>query len=161
MTIGIIVFSLGLEDVEPSKCNVRLGQSAIRLARREIGKGRSIQVVSQWEPLPVIEQAGLRAVRIVGPNKDGSYLSGDRVFAEAAAHFQRQGIIKLILVVHPLAWPFVWLRAKLARFKVAWRWPGWIGFNRRSKQWQDRSAMRLLTYGAIQVFKGRAVKGRG
>lgn len=159
-TIGIIVFSLGLEDIEPSKCNVRAGKSAVRLFRKEHAKGNTVEVVSQWEPVPILQQGGIEPAVVVGPNPDASYLSGDHVFRVAIDHLQKKGITEIILVVHPLAWPFTWLRAKLAGFKVLWRWPGWIGSNRHSKQWQDRSAILLLVYGLIQILRGRAIRGK-
>lgn len=155
MRIGIVGFSFGLTDDEPSQVNRRLALEVERLVTNERLKGNESVVVAQWEIAQAIPPDSPGNLSRVVHRPLDAYLDSDEVMRQAAEEFRSQGVEQVIAVANPF------LQLRLVRQLV--REHGFhcleekiksVGFCPESKQWQDRGPTRLLLYAVLRRLFG-------
>lgn len=156
---GIVAFSFALreESEEPNPCNWRLAREVTLATERE-SRGPLV-VVAQWEIDKALETTNVSPYRTVVRPIPGGYLSSEDVWAQAREVFTSAGVTEVI----PVAQPFLqlWKVERMIRkdgFRVQHRHIGRVGFDKQSKQWWTRGALRLLFYAVLQVIFGRRGK---
>lgn len=160
MRIGVIALSFALRvGREPNPCNVKLARETERVMDLLVTKGHQVIVVPQWEiALRLMSLSSVAAYSVVQEHRiKGSYLDSDEVILQAKEMFEHCGGVDEVVIV---ANPFIHLqgaRSKAKGFglkvrKVSIRW---IGFDKKSDQWQTRGPLRAFVYTVGRVLFGR------
>jgi hypothetical protein len=157
--IGVIGLSFALRaGQEPNPCNTNLALETERVVDLLRAEGHEVMASSQWEIALSLNADHANVVCVVTKHRDGvSYLDSDEVILQSKEAFDFRGGVDEVVIV---ANPFIHLqgaRSKAKSFglkvrKVAIRW---IGFDKKSDQWQTRGPVRAFVYTVGRVLFGR------
>jgi hypothetical protein len=155
--VGVVALAFGLERDEPSKCNRRIAALTRRRIQHLVAAGYRVLPVSEWEVTLALgpEIEGVRAADwvSVGLHPEGQT---EADVEEAVKLFARASVSQVEVIAQAwLQWPYVWRLLRRHGYRVRLRYPGWIGYNRRSDQWRDHSSAHLLVYMLLELCKGR------
>ena len=156
MRIGVIALSFALRaGREPNPCNVKLARETERVTAQLRAEGHDVVVVSQWEIALALNWVPMFVVR--NHRNLGSYLDSDEVILQSKEMFEHWGGVDEVVIV---ANPFIHLqgaRSKARSFglKVRKVLIRWIGFDKKSDQWQTRGPVRAFVYTVGRVLFGR------
>src|SRR3989344_5860315 len=158
MRIGVICLSFALrKGQEPNPCNMKLARETERVVALLRAEGHDVMTVSQWE-IDLVLGHPVDKLHIVRNHRvRGSYLDSDEVILQSMEAFDLAGGIDEVVIV---ANPFIHLqgaRSKAKRFglKVRKVFIRWIGFDKKSDQWQTRGPVRAFVYTVGRVLFGR------
>lgn len=159
MRIGVIGLSFALRaGQEPNPCNVKLAWETERVVALLRAEGHEVMTSSQWEIALRLDAELVNLICVVKKHQDGvSYLDSDEVILQSNEVFEAKGGVDEVVIV---ANPFIHLqgaRSKAKGFglkvrKVPIRW---IGFDKKSDQWQTRGPVRAFVYTVGRVLFGR------
>lgn len=159
MRIGVIALSFALRaGQEPNPCNANLAPETERVVDLLRAEGHEVMTSSQWEIALRLNAERVDLVCVVTKHRDGvSYLDSDEVILQSQEAFEIKGGVDEVVIV---ANPFIHLqgaRSKAKGFglkvrKLAIRW---IGFDKKSDQWQTRGPVRAFIYTVGRVLFGR------
>jgi len=156
--IGLVVYTFSRRDHGSiSQCNIWLARAAER-AIEQYGRD-NLFIVAQEDVAKWLVSREVDVDYCVYEPKIGPGLQSQDVWKEARQQFRSRGIKRVISIEHPfLQWrkthPYVTRGGfELVPFSV----PN-IGFDKRSKQWQCRGRLRLLTY-AVRQMIGNQLNG--
>lgn len=158
MQIGVIALSFALrEGHEPNPCNVKLARETERVMALLKAEGHEVVLVSQWEIALALNWVPMYVVR--NHRNPESYLDSDEVILQAVTIFDSTdpgGMDEVVIVANP----FIHLqgarsKAKSFGLKVRNVLIRWIGFYKKSDQWQTRGPVRAFIYTVGRVLFGR------
>lgn len=156
MRIGVIALSFALRvGQEPNPCNVKLARETERVVDLLRTEGHDVIAISQWE---IALALNWFPMHVINKHRDGvSYLDSNEVILQAKEVFERWGGVDEVVI---LANPFIHLqgarsKAKVFGLKVRKVAIHWIGFDKKSDQWQTRGPVRAFVYTVGRVFFGR------
>ena len=156
MRLGVIGLSFALRvGQEPNPCNVKLANEFERVICLLRSQGHDVASVAQWE---IAISLTWFPLKVVNGHRDGiSYLDSDEVILQAKEVFEFWGGVDEVVIV---ANPFIHLqgarsKAKSFGLKVRKLAIRWIGFDKKSDQWQTRGPVRAFVYTVGRVLFGR------
>lgn len=159
MRIGVIALSFALRaGREPNPRNEDLARETERVVKLLKGEGNEVLTSSQWEIALCLNPIQINLICVVAKHRDGvSYLDSDEVIIQSMAAFKMLGGVDEVVIV---ANPFIHLqgaRSKAKGFGLKVRNVAihWIGFDKKSDQWQTRGPMRAFVYTVGRVLFGR------
>ena len=158
MRIGLIGLSFALEPGhEPNPCNRKLAHEFERVVALLKDEGHKVLGSSQWEiALDLARPEHL--VKIVDQHRDpGSYLDSDEVILQSVEAFEANGGVDEVVIV---ANPWIHLqgaqsKARSFGLQVRKVTIHWIGFYKKSIQWQTRGPVSAFVYTVGRVLFGR------
>lgn len=159
MRIGVIGLSFALRrGQEPNPCNVNLASETERVVNLLRAEGHEAMTSSQWEIALRLDVERVNLICVVTKHRDGvNYLDSDEVILQSVKAFEARGGVDEVVIV---ANPFIHLqgaRSKAKGFGLKVRNVAihWIGFDKKSDQWQTRSPVRAFVYTVGRVLFGR------
>lgn len=150
---GIVAFSFGLREEEPSPCNVKLGEVVRRF---NVASETAYVIVAQREVSLALQKYGIRPEVTVWPPTDGSYLDSQAVWERARDYFRQINVTEVIIVAQPfLHLPSIKSMIERDGFTVVNRSSPSIGFDNSDLNTQPwtRSRWAFLEY-AVKIELG-------
>ncbi len=162
--VGVIVLSFALRaGREPNPCNVRLSRATERVVRWMNQYGIQAVVIPQWETEIDLH---IPVAHVVCKHRNpGSYLDSDEVILQAKEWAEvnepdvKEWVIVANLWIHYQGAVAIARRygLKIMRIPILTfvRLIGWIGFDKKSDQWQTKGPIRAFVYTVGRVFFSR------